>query len=63
MGTPQPELGDDLRCFTFRKTYVVIYRPLGSGIDVLRIIHSSRQRRRVFRDGSTLNVTECRPEY
>ena len=51
MGIPQSELGEDLRSFTFRKTYVVVYRPVEDGIDVLRVIHSSRQWRRVFRVG------------
>ena len=50
MGTPEPLLGDELRSFAFRGTYVVIYRPLDDGIDVLRIIHASREWRRVFRE-------------
>lgn len=51
MGTLEPLLGEDLRSFTFRRRYVVIYRPLDDGIDVLRIIHASRQWRRIFRGG------------
>lgn len=38
MGELRPELGD-VRCFTFRKKYVVVYRPLPDGIDVLRVLH------------------------
>jgi toxin ParE1/3/4 len=51
MGTPHVELGEGLRSFSFRKTYVVIYRPLDEGIEVLRVLHSAREWRQAFRGG------------
>ena len=42
MGDPQPELGEDLRSFAFKRNYVVIYRPLDNGIEVIRVIHGAR---------------------
>ncbi len=48
MGEPRPELGDELRSFTFKKNYVVIYRPLDDGIDVLRIVHGARDYPKLF---------------
>jgi plasmid stabilization system protein ParE len=45
------DLGPDVRCFSFRKNYVVIYRPLDDGIDVLRVFHTSRDYARLFREG------------
>lgn len=38
MGELRPELGS-VRCFTFRRKYVVLYRPISDGIDVIRILH------------------------
>lgn len=50
MGELREDLGPDLRCFSFRKTYVVIYRPAADGIDVLRVFHTARDYPRLFHD-------------
>lgn len=42
MGEVRSELGDEIRSFTFEKTYVVIYHPLDDGIHVLRVFHGAR---------------------
>jgi plasmid stabilization system protein ParE len=39
LGESRPELGEHVRWFPFRKNYVVVYRVLESGIDILRILH------------------------
>jgi len=36
--------------FTFKKNYVVIYRPIGDGVDVLRILHGRRDYSRLFHE-------------
>lgn len=41
MGTARPDLGDDLRIFS-HKRYVVVYRPLPDGIEVLRVVDGAR---------------------
>ncbi len=51
MGEPRKELGPEIRSFTHTRSYIVIYRVLDDGIDVLRVIHSARNWRRVFRGG------------
>lgn len=50
MGEPRDDLSGDLRSFPFKKSYVVIYRCLDDGIDVLRVIHGARDYRRLFGD-------------
>jgi toxin ParE1/3/4 len=50
MGSLCEDLGTDLRCFSFCRNYVVIYRPLDDGIDVLRVFHTARDYGRLFRD-------------
>lgn len=42
MGEPREDLEAGLRSFTFKNHYVVIYRPLENGIDVLRVLHGAR---------------------
>jgi toxin ParE1/3/4 len=42
LGQSRPELGEGVRTFVFKKKYVVIYRPLADGIDVLRVLHGAR---------------------
>jgi plasmid stabilization system protein ParE len=42
IGLPRPDLADDLRSFTFKRHYVVIYRPEADGLHVLRVFHGSR---------------------
>lgn len=51
MGEPRADLDDDLRSFTFKRNYVVIYRPIPGGIDVLRVFHGARDYTRWFRGG------------
>lgn len=51
MGDPREDLGSGLRSFVFKRNYVVIYRPLDDGIDVLRVFHSARDYPRLFQDG------------
>ena len=41
MGRDQPELAPKLRAFPVKR-YVVFYRPLRDGIEVLRVLHSAR---------------------
>jgi toxin ParE1/3/4 len=43
----RPELGADLRAFYVHR-YVIVYRPSTDGIEVLRVIHGSRDVFRVF---------------
>jgi toxin ParE1/3/4 len=47
MGELRPEFGN-VRCFTFRKKFVVVYRPLDDGIDVLRVLHGGRDYPHLF---------------
>jgi toxin ParE1/3/4 len=51
MGTLCEDLGDDLRCFSFRKNYVVVYRLLDDGVEVLRMFHTARDYQRLFFEG------------
>ena len=39
LGESRQALGDHVRWFPFRKKYVVVYRVLESGIDILRVLH------------------------
>jgi toxin ParE1/3/4 len=41
MGTPRPELADDLRAMV-SGSYVIFYRPLAYRIQVARILHGRR---------------------
>jgi len=50
MGNLCEDLGLDLRCFSFRKNYIVIYRPLDDGVDILRMFHTARDYTQLFRD-------------
>lgn len=43
-----PHLGEDYRRFVFKR-WVIIYRPITSGIEVLRIFDSARDYRHCFR--------------
>lgn len=42
----RPEIGSDVRCFSVGH-YVVFYLPLAEGIQVSRVIHGSRDIRRL----------------
>lgn len=47
LGPARPELGESIRaCYIHR--YVIFYRPVSAGIEVLRVIHGSRDVFRVF---------------
>ena len=47
-----PNLHPDIHCFPVGKyDYVVFYRPLKDGIEVVRVLHSSRDIPRIFRTG------------
>jgi toxin ParE1/3/4 len=48
MGELRDDLGPDIRMFAFRKNYIVLYRPLDDGIDVLRVFHTARDYPRLF---------------
>ena len=41
MGTSRPDLGDDFRVFS-HKRYVVVYRPMADGIEVIRVVDGAR---------------------
>lgn len=41
MGSNRPDLGENVRCFTVG-SYVVVYRPIVDGIQVLTVAHGSR---------------------
>ena len=48
MGELRPDLGERIRVFPFGN-YVVIYRPLEDGIDVLRVVEGHRDYPALFR--------------
>ena len=50
MGRARDELAADLRSFPFGR-YVIFYMPMGSGIDVVRVLHGARDIDAVFGDG------------
>lgn len=48
MGTTMPELGrGDLRAFPVGN-YVVFYRPLPNGVDIVRVVHGARDFESLF---------------
>jgi toxin ParE1/3/4 len=49
-GEARPDLGANVRGFPVAN-YIIFYRPLDDGIEVLRILHGSRDIPRVFRSG------------
>ena len=49
-GEARPELASDVRSFPVGN-YVIFYRPFEDGIEVLRILHGSRDIPRIFRTG------------
>ena len=48
-GRARPECGQDLRSFVVRG-YVVFYRPLPDGIQILRVLHGSRDVEAIFQE-------------
>ena len=47
MGYSRPELANNLRSFP-ADDYIIFYRPTEAGIEVARIVHGSRDIRRLF---------------
>lgn len=47
LGTAAPELGEDYRIFPFKR-WIVIYRPIDDGIEVMRIVDGSRDYPKLF---------------
>jgi toxin ParE1/3/4 len=41
LGERRPDLGAEVRCFPVGN-YVVFYRPIGRGIELLRVLHGAR---------------------
>jgi toxin ParE1/3/4 len=46
----RPEFGKDVRSFPVGK-YLLLYRRVGGGIELLRVIHGARKVRRIYRKG------------
>ncbi len=47
-GTARPDLGEDLRVFP-HKRYVIVFRPLADGIEVIRVVGGARDYPHLFR--------------
>ena len=39
---PTPQYGPGLRRYVFRRRYLVFYRPIPSGIEVIRVLHGAQ---------------------
>src|SRR4051794_36072742 len=50
MGRSRPELGPRLRSFAVGK-YVIFYRPIEDGIEVIRVLHGMQDIDRIFEAG------------
>lgn len=48
MGTARPDLGEDLRVLS-HKRYVIVFRPLADGIEILRVVDGARDYPHLFR--------------
>ena len=42
LGEAWPELGENVRFFSVRKTHVILYRPAEDGIELVRIVSGAR---------------------
>jgi len=49
LGTPRPDWGESYRVFTHER-WVIVFRPLDDGIEVLRVLDGSRDVARIFGD-------------
>jgi toxin ParE1/3/4 len=49
-GEARPDLGTNVRGFPVGN-YIIFYRPIENGIEVLRVLHGSRDIPRLFRSG------------
>lgn len=47
IGRERPELGEDLRSYPVGN-YVIFYKPLENGVEIIRVVHGARDLRRVF---------------
>jgi toxin ParE1/3/4 len=48
LGPARPELGADIRTLPLGN-YLIVYRPIRGGIELVRFLHGSRNLRRLFR--------------
>ena len=49
MGVARPEFGPEHRSFAVPGTrYIIIYRPMSGGVEIIHIRHGSRDLRRLF---------------
>lgn len=42
MGVSRPEFGRGVRMFPFENTFIIVYRPVSDGVEVLRFFHGAR---------------------
>ena len=42
LGRERPDLGPDLRSFPVENNYIIIYSLSGAGIEIIRVLHGSR---------------------
>ena len=42
LGRERPDLGPDLRSFPVENTYLIIYSLSAAGIEIIRVVHGSR---------------------
>jgi toxin ParE1/3/4 len=47
MGTLREEYGKDIRSFPVGN-YIIYYRPIRDGIELIRVLHAHRDHRRIF---------------
>jgi toxin ParE1/3/4 len=43
LGRPRPDLWPDLRSYPVLNTYIIYYRETDQGIEIVRVLHGSRQ--------------------
>lgn len=48
LGTRCPEMGEEIRLVTYQR-WVILFRPLGNSIEILRVFDGSRDYTRTFR--------------
>ncbi len=49
MGMAHPRFGEDYRMYVVPGvSYVIIYRPVDNGVEIMRVRHSSQSSRRLF---------------
>jgi toxin ParE1/3/4 len=47
IGTSRPDLMENLRSFPIKK-YVIFYRPIKNGVEIVRVLHGGRDIARLF---------------